>query len=129
MMARNNIFNIRASRQAWQGQRGSCKGFCKFEDRWWCIRAWVKLMQTYRIVHGCKTIRQIVTRFAPPTENHTDLYIDYVCKRVKLLPDEPLTCKDEYVRLAKAMAWMETNSEVSESTVRNVMESVNFKVE
>jgi hypothetical protein len=27
------------------------------------------------------------------------------------------------------MAWMETNSVVDETTVRNVMESVNFKVE
>ena len=129
MIASNNIFNIRATRQAWLGQTGSRKGFCTFKDRWWCIRAWVRLMQTYRTMHGCKTIRQIVTRFAPPAENDTDAYIDFCCKRVGLLPDEPLTCRDEYVRLAKAMAWMETNSEVEESTVLNVMSYLRFNIE
>ena len=82
MIAKNNIFNIRAGRAQWLGMTGTCKGFVEFETREHGIRAWLVLMRNYRRRYGCRTIRQIVTRFAPPSENNTERYIRYCCQVV-----------------------------------------------
>ena len=47
MIAKNNIFNIRAG-QNWQGRTGVRKGFVEFMNKEYAIRAWLLLMRTYR---------------------------------------------------------------------------------
>ena len=47
MIAKNNIFNIRAGRAQWLGMTGTCKGFVEFETREHGIRAWLVLMRNY----------------------------------------------------------------------------------
>ena len=81
MIAKNNIFNIRAG-QNWQGKTGVRRGFVEFVNKEYAIRAWLILMRTYRR-RGLTTLRQIVTTFAPPKENNTEAYIDFVCKQTK----------------------------------------------
>ena len=82
MIAKNNIFNIRKGPKAWKGETGATKGFVEFETREHGIRAWIVLMHNYRVKHRCATIRAIVTRFAPPSENQTQAYIKYCKERV-----------------------------------------------
>ena len=60
MIAKNNIFNIRAGGAKWIGMTGTRKGFVEFDNREHAIRAWLVLMRTYRRRYGCKTIRTIV---------------------------------------------------------------------
>ena len=72
MIARNNIFNIRANGAKWVGQIGANKGFAEFDTQEHAIRAWLVLMRTYRKKYGLTTIRGIINRFAPPTENNTE---------------------------------------------------------
>ena len=77
MIAKNNIFNIRANGAKWIGQTGANKGFAEFDTQEHAIRAWLVLMRTYRRKHGLTTIRGIINRFAPPSENNTDKYVRY----------------------------------------------------
>ena len=125
MIAKNNIFNIRAGRAEWQGMTGTRKGFVEFIDQEHAIRAWLVLMRNYRRQYGCDSIRKIVTRFAPPSENNTANYIQFCAKEVGTLADNRLERYTEYAMLAVAMARMETSVRLTWSQVMNVMKKFN----
>ena len=38
----------------------------------WGYRAMFVLLHTYRVRHGCRTLREMISRYAPPMENHTE---------------------------------------------------------
>lgn len=74
----NNPLNIRYNPlNRWRGQVGEYKGFCVFENEAYGIRAAFRILTTY-IANGINTIESIVSRWAPPTENNTQRYIDFV---------------------------------------------------
>ena len=126
MIAKNNIFNIRAG-QNWQGKTGVRKGFVEFKSREYAIRAWLILMRTYRR-RGCKSIRQIVTRFAPPTENNTEGYIDFVCRQTKYNAGYEIKADSTYILLGIAMAAMETSTKLRFHEIYNVMQTFKIKI-
>ena len=107
MIGKNNPLNIRYSIfNRWRGQSGSKRGFCEFTEMQYGIRAaCILLMRTYR-KKGAKTIRQVVTRFAPPSENNTENYISFVCRQVGMSPDEEIRQAD-YPHIISAMSYME----------------------
>ena len=123
MIAKNNIFNIRATGTKWQGQTGTKRGFVEFESQEKAIRAWLILMRTYRRKHGCKTIRTVVTRFAPPQDNNdTALYIRQMEEWTGVLEaDERLFGCFDYCLLAVAMALKETGTRIFTNDVYSVM--------
>ena len=47
MIAKNNIFNIRANGSSWIGMKGTRKGFVEFDTREHGIRAWLNLGHTF----------------------------------------------------------------------------------
>lgn len=47
----------------------------------WGYRAMFVLLHTYRVRHGCRTLREMIARWAPPAENHTENYIRAVASR------------------------------------------------
>lgn len=68
----------------------------------------LKLLRRYIEVKECKTIRKVVSRWAPPCENNTRTYIDYVARSMDTHPDDDLVVnKDTLIRLASAMTRME----------------------
>lgn len=84
----NNPANIRRG-SAWKGlvpfllnpqnqQRVCDKSFCQFVNIEYGIRALIVLLRTYRYKYKLSTIEKIITRFAPPSENRTTAYIDFV---------------------------------------------------
>ena len=127
MIARNNVYNIRQGAK-WIGMTGTRRGFVEFENQSYAIRAWLVLMRTYRRRHGCVTIRQIVARFAPPTENDTGLYVEQCAAWSGIGADEPLTCRTDYAFLAKAMARKETGTVLTVEDVLEVMKKFNINV-
>ena len=127
MIAKNNIFNIRQGAK-WKGMTGVRKGFVEFENQEYAIRAWLILMRTYRRRYGCKTIRQIVTRFAPPNENNTEQYIDYCCEQLRMTADMELEFEIFYVALASAMARMETAVRLRMNDVEKVTKKYNIHI-
>ena len=127
MIAKNNIFNIRKGSK-WLGMTGERKGFVEFDNREHAMRAWLLLMRTYRRRYGCKTIRQIVARYAPPTENDTAGYIRYCCKIALHEPDQELLFDSDYCLLGMAMAKMETGIELSISELYKIMKKYDIKI-
>lgn len=70
----------------WKGQVGlgdvwlpqPQRRFAEFEDHKWGIRALAALLTTYQDRYGLRTIRQIINRWAPPNENSTSSYVNFV---------------------------------------------------
>jgi hypothetical protein len=79
----HNPGNIRHG-DNWQGLRDiqTDKEFCQFIAPEWGIRAIIKIIRNYERNYGLNTVRQIITRWAPPNENNTESYIAYVCQQV-----------------------------------------------
>lgn len=74
----NNPLNIRFNpANNWQGQITSYKGFCVFKNNAYGFRAAYRILCTY-IKNGIDTIEDIITRWAPPNENNTEKYIQFV---------------------------------------------------
>jgi len=121
MIAKNNIFNIRAGASVWQGQTGVRRGFVEFQSEKMAIRAWLKLMTTYREKYHLDTIEKIVNRFAPPAENNTQAYIHFLTINVHKAADAPLQSHEDYSRLGAAMAWYETNTKVAALKIYEAM--------
>lgn len=60
------------------------KSFEEFRDMAHGYRALIRLLQNYRRKHGCKTIADFISRWAPRTENNTPGYITRVCQEVQV---------------------------------------------
>lgn len=64
--------------------------FAVFAAPKWGFRAMAIVMINYERRHGLHTVRQIISRWAPPVENATAAYIKCVCERMQVGPDTPL---------------------------------------
>ena len=85
----NNPGNIRLSRVKYKGECAvsSDTEFRQFESIEWGYRAIFMLLYTYHRRHGCRTLRQMIDRYAPPTENPTSAYLRFVAERAGVDPD------------------------------------------
>ncbi len=72
-----NPGNIRRSKVRYRGEVRPSRDpdFKQFETLAWGYRAIFVLLNTYRIRYGLSTLRGMISRWAPPSENHTDVYI------------------------------------------------------
>lgn len=107
----NNPLNIRSSKAfKWEGQTGSDKdGFCTFISLLKGVRAAFALLRTYNHTYKLDTIRGIITRWAPPSENDTESYITHVATAAGLTPDEHIHYRSPKMRLVvKEMARIES---------------------
>ena len=106
----NNPLNIRRNpRNRWRGLRKeqTDKSFCQFTEMKWGLRAAIRLMENY-IRRGAQTPRQIISRWAPPSENNTSGYITQACQRAGLDPDFPVLFWADSKKLLRAMCWIES---------------------
>ncbi|HEY6022286.1 MAG TPA: structural protein P5 [Candidatus Paceibacterota bacterium] len=93
----NNPGNIERGTIHWQGMADDQSGDKRFivfntpEDG---IRALAKLLFNYQNIHGLNTVRQIVNRWAPPTENDTYSYVNTVASEVGVTPDDKINLTD-----------------------------------
>lgn len=86
----NNPLNIRVSSNQWQGKVPSDNAFEKFSSLEYGIRAGVINLRTYFNQYGLNTIRGIINKWAPPTENQTSSYVSYVSNTLNISPDTVL---------------------------------------
>ena len=79
-----NPGNIRLTTDKWLGLRPmqTDKEFFQFTEMKWGYRALIRTLQNYRRVHGCYTITDFITRWAPSSENNTLAYIKSVCSQL-----------------------------------------------
>ena len=110
MINKNNPFNIRYSASnKWKGLTGNHKGFCEFEDLKFAVRAAAHiLMWSYR-KRGIRTYAQIIATWAPPMENNTSSYQDFIRKTLQVdLASEPSNNYD-FARLLVRIAYYESS--------------------
>lgn len=67
-------------------------------------RAMLKLLRNYALLHHCYTIRTMVSRWAPPSENDTKSYITTVAKIAGIDPDRRIDIYDRHLMCALAGA-------------------------
>ena len=110
----NNPLNIRRSADKWQGLSTlqEDREFFKFVSMEYGWRAaFVILCRTYYGKYGLKTIRDIVSRWAPAKENNTPAYIRHVSDYTGIGPDrdlgDPQTHPTNWLLIGYAMAVME----------------------
>jgi hypothetical protein len=110
----NNPLNIRRSADKWQGLKAQQEDreFFQFSEMKWGWRAaFVILCKTYYGKYKLKTIRALITRWAPPKENNTEAYIRRVTDRIGIGTDRELGSPQEHpaqwMMIAMAMAIVE----------------------
>lgn len=110
-----NPLNIRFNENNdWLGQTGQDSGFSSFTDVGFGYRAADKVLNSYGN-QGISTVRDTISRFAPPNENDTDNYIDFITQRTGLNPDDQIDLSNQNTRatLLAAMAKMESNTDIT----------------
>lgn len=90
----NNPGNIRAASDTWQGQTGSDGTFVTFATPQDGIRALAHLLRNYQVKYGLNTVRGLVGRYAPASENNTAAYVAAVAADMGVSPDQPLSLAD-----------------------------------
>lgn len=91
-LANRNPGNIRHSASRYRGEVRPSRdpSFKEFEAIEWGYRAIFVTLDTYRRKYGLNTIRGMISRWAPPNENHTEAYIRTVSDRTGIAPDTVL---------------------------------------
>ena len=125
-----NPGNIRRSRVRYKGEvhPSMDPAFKQFESMAWGYRAIFILLDTYRSRYGLDTIRGMISRYAPPEENHTALYIEALCDMTGLEADEPLDTRSRKVMvpLVAAMSKVENGVNASWSEVNSGFDLTGF---
>ena len=95
----NNPGNIRHSSSQWQGLSASQTdpAFVQFDDPVYGIRALAKLLKNYQSRHGLNTVRGLIDRWAPPTENDTGAYVAHVARAAGVDPDQTIDVNEHIV--------------------------------
>lgn len=111
----NNPLNIRKGNN-WQGERHPQldRSFEEFVSIEYGLRAAFKLFRNYITGFSGRsfkynTIAKLIKRWAPPTENATQKYIDFVCKETGLDQNEVIWFSErkKMIDIARAMAFVE----------------------
>ena len=97
--------------------RGAAGSFVRFSSLAYGLRAAFCILRTYRDKYKLVCIEDIITRWAPPTENDTRKYICDCCKLTGFGGKERLT-ESNWPRLVGAMARLESGMNLTEEQIR-----------
>ena len=116
----NNPLNIRIG-NTWLGEvpNPTDSEFEQFVSVRYGLRAAFIILRRYIRRYGRKTPAKIIRAWAPAVENNTQRYIEVVCKRSLIAPDEVIDYADKntMVRLVKAMAFVECGVQLDDDVV------------
>ena len=120
----NNPPNIRkVPGTHWKGELPSIQGgdgggsFVQFTTLEHGIRAAYQILDTYRRKYKAVCIDDIISRWAPPSENDTEAYIRSVCTLTGFGGQERLT-EAQWPALVKAMALIESRMHLDEGILK-----------
>ena len=115
-----NPLNIRrVAGTHWKGQcdEQTDNAFVQFRTIEWGIRAAFVLLHTYSTKYHANCIRDIISRWAPPSENDTDQYVRNVCKWTGFGGLQKLT-ESDWPSLVQAMGRQECGALLDEETIQ-----------
>ena len=110
----NNPGNIKKNDVEWEGLSAiqTDKTFFQFNDPIYGIRALTKILRTYRNSYNIKNIWGIINRYAPPSENDTESYKNFVKEKTGLNMLEEIEFTVEgYLPVVKAIILMENGEQ------------------
>lgn len=124
----NNPLNIRKGNN-WKGERHpqTDKQFEEFISMEMGLRAAFVLLRNYMCCQPpCNTIEKILLRWAPPSENATQRYIDIVSRYAAIPARQVIKFSDVQIMCAvvKAMAFVECGVWLEDSLIRSAYEIV-----
>lgn len=106
----NNPLNIRIG-NTWLGERNNPidPAFEEFVSLEYGLRAAFCILRRYIRRYHKNTVPDIVSTWAPASENNTQRYIDIVCQRSGISPTQQIRFEDETTMcmLVEAMAFVE----------------------
>ena len=84
------------------------------------VRAMFHLFNNYKKLHQCDTLRKLINRWAPPTENQTDRYVAFVAHYAKISPDKTIdtTNPDVMIPVVRSMIKMENGVYIDEQDLK-----------
>ena len=131
-----NPLNIRKTGgRPWLGEirPGQDKEFCQFCDMAHGYRAAMRLLHNYCRLYGLRTPRELISRWAPPSENDTRGYLGAVCRLTGLEADTPvdLTRKENMLKLTAAMSQVENGRRADPAEVEagwRLINNLKFKI-
>ncbi|HWH86338.1 MAG TPA: structural protein [Pseudomonas sp.] len=105
----HNPGNIVHSTNAWRGKslNQTDPRFVVFDDPLWGIRAIARTLCTYQMYRlatdgSCiDSVREIISRWAPLTENDTHAYVHHVAACLEVDPDDPVVDVTDYHTLRR----------------------------
>lgn len=116
----NNPLNIRIG-NTWLGERAdpTDQEFEEFVTIEYGLRAAFIILRRYIRRYKKNTVTSIVSTWAPSSENNTVRYIDTVCDRTGLRPDETIQYEDKVTmcQLVEAMALVECGQPIPSSKI------------
>lgn len=120
----NNPGNIRNSEaNDWKGEVAKAdkkdQVFEEFETMPHGVRAMMKLLQKYQRTHNLHTVKELVERWAPRSENNTSAYVRAVCKDMQM-PEScglDLTDKGTMCALVDAMCYVECGQRIDRADI------------
>lgn len=116
-----NPGNIRQSRSNFKGEVRPSRdsAFKQFESMAYGYRAMFVLLNSYHKRYGLTTIREMISRWAPPTENFTEGYIRLVSERSGIAADAEVDSRSErdMVPIVAAMSEIENGKKAAMNDV------------
>lgn len=128
----NNPLNIRRGNN-WIGERPhqSDPAFEQFVSMEYGLRAGFIILRNYITGRGGKTpcfdtIEKIIRRWAPPTENVTEKYIDFVCRQTGLHRCQKIDFldRDTMVKIVAAMCQLENGTKIDPAVIESAYDLV-----
>lgn len=129
----NNPLNIRKG-SAWQGLTPSQPdpSFCTFKSMLYGLRAAHKLLRNYITgadgrVKPADNLSSIIMKWAPPSENATQRYIEFVANKTGLSPFERIHFLDRKVMcdIVSAMAFVECGQWIDRNLIESAYDLLN----
>ena len=121
----NNPGNLRPSIIPWMGQTGSNGGFCLFKDLSYGLRALAVDLSNKITSDGLDTIEDIITKYAPPSENDTESYILAVSDSTGWEPTDTIDFNSANLgNLMQAIIEHENGAASSNVTVADIQQGI-----
>lgn len=125
----NNPGNIRHG-QNWRGlnpEGGKIDpAFCVFTSSVYGIRALAKVLINYKKIHNLRTVRQIISWYAPPNENQTQAYIQAVAKQLGVYPDTVIDIEEKGVLCVFIKAVIRMENGVQPYSDDTILQGINL---
>lgn len=106
-----NPGNIRRSATRYVGEVSPSRDaeFKEFETMAYGYRAMFVLIDSYSRRYGLNTIRSIISRYAPPTENFTEGYVRFITRRTGIAAEEKIDTRSakDMIPIVAAMSEIE----------------------